>query len=106
MVYTDRQRLTADYIEELVEFGKTLGLTLGELQDMNSLNRHTHFNLGLALLARAIKRGAITVSREEIVLYMYRMRRMGEREMFAEEELAEGRPVLDGKTGQTELRIE
>jgi hypothetical protein len=103
MVYTDRQRLTADYLEELVEFGKSIGLALEEIQDLNTLNRHTHFLLTAHLLERAIKRGAITVSREQIVLYMYRMRRMGERELFPADDLPADLPVMNGRTGQTEL---
>jgi hypothetical protein len=55
------------------------------------------------LLERAIKRGAITVSREQIVLYMYRMRRMGERELFPADDLPADLPVMNGRTGQTEL---
>ena len=103
MVYTDGSRLTADYLQELVEFGKAIGLGLWDLQNLNDLCKHTHFKLDKVQLAAALKRGAITVSREEIVLYMCRIRRFGEREMFQEEELAEGKPVINTKNGQTEL---
>jgi hypothetical protein len=103
MVYTDNKRLTADYLQELVEFGKAIGLGLWDLQNLNDLCKHTHFKLDKVQLAAALKRGAITVSLDLFMLRMYRMRRIGEREMFQEEELAEGKPVINTKNGQTEL---
>ncbi|MFH0935181.1 MAG: DUF4031 domain-containing protein [Pseudomonadota bacterium] len=105
MVYTDRQRLTADYIEELVEFGKALGLGLNALRDFNTTCKHTHFNIGFALHTRAIRRGAIVVSREAFVVHVYQMRREGERKIFAEPgaDSAGALQILDSRTGQTEL---
>ena len=104
MVYTDKKRLVADYFEELVMFGKTIGLQPERLQDINPDCRHAFFELTPALCERAIKRGAITINSERGLLIAYEMKRYGEDKLMpdlgaADDEL----PVINCRTGQAEI---
>ena len=105
MVYSDGTRLVADYFEELVRFGATLGLQLVQLCDMNAGRRRTHFDLSPAQAARALRRGAVPMNWERCLVIAWDMSREGEDRIMAgslESYAPASLRVMDGRTGQTE----
>jgi hypothetical protein len=105
VVYTDKIHLVADTLEELLAFGRAMGLRPEWIQGYDRERLHVHFDLtSPEALARAKKRGAIVISRKKLLRLSVGMK-VDERsarelnELFAPSAL----PVMDGRTGQTEL---
>lgn len=108
MVYTDKKILVADYFQELVAFGRVLGMGPELLQDSDRLHRRTHFKItSETTLARAMKLGAKWVQRRRAIAVAAAMNRDGEREIMRECDTDihghDDVPVINGRTGQTEL---
>ena len=106
MIYTDQKRMVGDTLGELLGFGLAMGLRPELVQGWSNNLHDPHFNLTPELLAKALRRGAIVVPRAELVKIAldqgidYENTRMLN-EIFSPKNI----PVLDGRTGQTEMAV-
>lgn len=105
MVYTDKIHLVADTLAELLAFVRAMGLRPELIQGWSRERLHVHFDLTTPeALARALKRGAIVISRKRLLRISVGMKVDDDsakllNELFAPSDL----PVMNGRTGQTEL---
>jgi len=105
VVYTDKIHMVADTLAELLAFGRAMGLRPEWIQGWSRDCHHVHFDLTTPeALARALKRAAIVISQKRLLRISVGMK-VDEQsaqqldELFAPSDL----PVMNGRTGQTEL---
>ena len=105
MVYTDKIHLVADTLAELLAFGRAMGLRPEWIQGWGKKLHNPHFLLiPDAMLVAALKRGAILVDDIKILKIALAMKVDDDsakllNELFAPSDL----PLMNGRTGQTEL---